>query len=268
MHMVQLKTLRTTTKHAIPHLFTFANASFGFLSVVNAMEGNYHVAAYCIFASFITDSIDGRLARAFGSASGFGMELDSLCDAVSFCFAPAILLYSCFWSEAHPVYFLVLAFYLCAGLARLARFNLSNGAQTVSFLGLATPVPALLLVHLVLYRTWFSTSFLRWLIGDTGLIFFVCFLALLMVSPIPFYSFKLIKRRKKQHWMVLLGAIVSVTAAVLLLYSYLTHRRLDHALAQSIGEFPIIFFVLLAYVLVSIGVYLLRWLIPNACKSQ
>lgn len=268
MDMVQFKAFRTATKHAIPHLFTFANASFGFLSVVNAMEGNYRVAAYCIFAAFATDVIDGRLARAFGSSSGFGMELDSLCDAVSFCFAPVILIYSCFWSTSHAAYFLVLAFYLCAGLARLARFNLSNGAQMVSFSGLATPVSALLLVHLVLYDAWFSSHIFGWFISDIGLAIFVTSLALLMISPIPFYSFKLIRKRRKPSWLVLFGAVASVTVAMVMLHSYVMRNKIDRALAQSISGFPIIFFGLAAYVLIGVGLYVIRALFPNRSETQ
>lgn len=268
MYMVQSKTVRSRAKHVIPHLFTFANACFGFLSVVNAIEGNYSVAAYCIFVAFVTDVIDGRLARAFGSSSGFGMELDSLCDAVSFCFAPTILLYSCFWSMSSFVYLLVLAFYLCAGLARLARFNLSQGTQTHFFSGLATPVAALLLVHLVLYEWWFaSSSYFSWLIHDTGLAFFVSALALLMVSPVPFFSFKLVKRKTKQQWIFLVGGLASVAVAIVLLHSYIMRTKIDFVLASSITGCPLVFFGLLGYVLVGICFYVIRLLFPQTLKT-
>src|SRR5262245_15894422 len=80
----------------IPFLFTFGNALCGFLSVIKTLDQEYTLAALFIVLAALMDLCDGRLARMFGSTSVLGMELDSLCDAISFCFAPAILLYS--WS--------------------------------------------------------------------------------------------------------------------------------------------------------------------------
>ena len=78
----------------VPFLFTFANAVFGLLSVIKTLECEFVTASYCIILAALMDFFDGKLARAFNSTSCLGMELDSLCDAISFCFAPAILLYS------------------------------------------------------------------------------------------------------------------------------------------------------------------------------
>ena len=41
----------------------------------------------------IADTLDGRVARATGTGSRFGEELDSLVDAISFGFAPALIMY-------------------------------------------------------------------------------------------------------------------------------------------------------------------------------
>ena len=65
----------------IPFCFTFANAFFGFLSVIEALRGNVMLSALCIGFAACADALDGRLARALGSSSYLGAELDALCDA-------------------------------------------------------------------------------------------------------------------------------------------------------------------------------------------
>ncbi|KAF3056120.1 CDP-diacylglycerol-serine O-phosphatidyltransferase [Trichoderma lentiforme] len=52
-----------------------------------------------------------------------GKQLDSFCDLVSFCVAPAVMVYCAgFNTLADQV---ILAFFVCSGVARLARFNVA-----------------------------------------------------------------------------------------------------------------------------------------------
>lgn len=154
MPMVTIKSFRQSGNRRlsfIPTLCTLANALFGFLAVIKALEGDFLTAAYCIFCAAFMDMIDGRIARFFGLATAFGMELDSLCDAVSFCFVPVIVLYC--WSF-HTQGFLgvfILAFYLWCGLFRLARFNSVTSADAKYFIGLPTTIAALCLASLLAY---------------------------------------------------------------------------------------------------------------------
>src|SRR3989338_3074570 len=110
-------------KVLIPFFFTFGNVFFGFYSIIKTIEGDFIAAALCIMAAAIMDAIDGRLARFLGTAGDLGSELDSLCDAVSFCLAPSVLLYSWYLHDfGHAGLFVpALVLYLCAGLFRLAR---------------------------------------------------------------------------------------------------------------------------------------------------
>ena len=48
----------------------------------------------------IMDIMDGRVARWTGCTSEFGVELDSLCDLITFGAAPAILMY---WLALEPL---------------------------------------------------------------------------------------------------------------------------------------------------------------------
>jgi CDP-diacylglycerol---serine O-phosphatidyltransferase len=175
----------------IPFLFTFANAFFGLLSVLYALEDSYILAAYCIFAAAFVDGLDGRIARALGTTSTLGMELDSLCDAISFCFAPAILLYSFYFYEFDICGPIAAGIYLCAGLFRLARFNMISSANKQCFIGLPTPVAALFFALCIINDEWLLTSCWQQLFySSIALMVLVAGLSFLMVSRIEFPSFK------------------------------------------------------------------------------
>lgn len=179
----------------IPFFFTFANAALGLLSILNALDAEFVTAAYCILLAAFMDSLDGRLARAFGITSSLGMELDSLCDAISFCLAPAVLLYSFSLHEFGILGICVLVLYLCAGLFRLARFNSTDQNQDGSyFFGLPTPMAAFVVTSLVIYHDWLSESYLYFVLKKYWLIGLIGVLAILMVSSILFPSFKKPKR--------------------------------------------------------------------------
>ena len=179
----------------IPFLFTFANALCGFFSVIETLDENYTFAALFIILAACMDFCDGRLARIFGSTSVLGMELDSLCDAVSFCFAPAILLYS--WSLYQLTLFgmVVLGLFLCCGLFRLARFNIITAEQNRSFVGLPTTIAAFFCANLVLYEQWIAHSLFKVFLKPDYIAFIVTIIALLMISSIKFPSAKYIKIR-------------------------------------------------------------------------
>ena len=87
------------TRSIVPNLLTLANLFAGFLSIVYSSQGNYSSAAIFIFAAAVFDMLDGFMARLINAASEFGVELDSLCDAVSFGIAPSFLLYQIYFHE-------------------------------------------------------------------------------------------------------------------------------------------------------------------------
>ena len=176
--------------YIIPYFFTFANALFGFLSVIAALKGNFVLAASYIGLAACMDACDGRLARAFGSTSYLGAELDGLCDAISFCCAPPILLY-CFYQDIMGMVGLsILASYLFAGLFRLAKFNTTVPEYNGYFSGLSTPVSAFFLASIIAYYDWMKFHNMSWLLHPTSIFILVIILSLLMISTIPFPSFK------------------------------------------------------------------------------
>ena len=193
-----------------PFALTFANALCGFLAVIKALDGEYQTAALFIVLAAIMDLFDGRLARMLGSASYLGKELDSLCDAVSFCFAPAIILYGWSLYELPRASLIVLGLYLCAGLFRLARFNVLADAQRLSFIGLPTPLAALFLTSLVTSHEWLSQSIFAAVTRPKYAAFVVVIIALLMISSLSFPSGKYFKVR------LALGGLIAVLGVLTL----------------------------------------------------
>ena len=102
--------------------------------------------------AFILDALDGRIARWRKTHSTLGRELDSLADVISFGVAPAALAYACGMQGGWD--WLVLSFFVCCGVSRLARYNVT--AETLAgeddkvpyFEG--TPIPTSLVLVVVL----------------------------------------------------------------------------------------------------------------------
>jgi len=106
----------------LPSLFSLTNLFFGFMSVLLTFQGRYRAAAILIIIAALMDGLDGLVARATHTPSEFGVELDSLADAVSFGLATSILLY--FWgmeTAGTPAVFFSFVFRDAVGLLDLAR---------------------------------------------------------------------------------------------------------------------------------------------------
>src|SRR5260370_30402589 len=89
----------------LPTLLTLGNGVCGFAAIAYASkittsgslspsDINYLflLSAGLIFLAMVFDALDGAAARLSRTTSEFGGQLDSLCDAISFGVAPAILL--------------------------------------------------------------------------------------------------------------------------------------------------------------------------------
>ncbi|MBC6496748.1 MAG: CDP-alcohol phosphatidyltransferase family protein [Alphaproteobacteria bacterium GM7ARS4] len=121
---------------------TLMNLSCGILSFYFALHGAWEHAVLAVIIASVLDNIDGRLARSLGAGTGFGKDLDSLADVISFGCVPAFLLYE--WSLRHaPHAFIGVAalFYVICAALRLARFNQggSKNSSHLYFSGLSSP---------------------------------------------------------------------------------------------------------------------------------
>ncbi len=177
--------------YLLPHLFTTGNLFFGFYAIIKAAQGQPEQAALGIVLAGIFDTLDGRVARLARATSAFGREYDSIADTVSFGVAPAMLAYHAgnLAVLGRAGWILTFLFTVCAAL-RLARFNVSPGRYPGRFEGLPSPAAA----GMVAATQWI-VSFLReigssFTVPESVVAMSIAGLGLLMVSAIPYRSFK------------------------------------------------------------------------------
>ncbi len=119
----------------LPSVFTVGNLVLGMTAVLLCLNGRDDWAAIVVLAGMAVDGVDGRLARALGVESGFGRELDSLADIVTFGAAPAAIMYEAQLRDLGLFGAAVAILFAVAGAVRLARFNILSG-QERHFVGL------------------------------------------------------------------------------------------------------------------------------------
>jgi len=199
--------------YLLPSLFTTGALFAGFFAIVAALQGNFTPAAIAILIAMVLDGLDGRVARMTDTQSDFGAEYDSLSDMVSFGVAPALIVYE--WSLKHvgeiaaswsQLGWLVAFIYTACCALRLARFNTQVGkADKRFFQGLASPSAAAVMVGMV----WVARSF-----GISGqdlmTLAFVVTLAsgLLMVTSLPYYSFKDLGGHRRVPFITMLAVVM------------------------------------------------------------
>lgn len=106
-------------------VLTYIGALCGLMSMILSMHGNVMGAIYCLAASLFCDTMDGKVARAKKNRTEremrFGVQIDSLCDVISFGVAPAGLFY-CLGLDSTFDLVLLGAYCLCC-VIRLGFFN-------------------------------------------------------------------------------------------------------------------------------------------------
>jgi len=207
----------------LPNGFTLFNLFCGIYAVVLASRGRFGTAAFFIVLGGVADSLDGRIARATGTGSRFGEELDSLVDAISFGLAPALIMYFAALRTDGNDWIYVFIFASCA-VIRLARFNVEQaGRPKTHFHGLPSPAAGMTLATYY----WFSQTrlyndtvifftdnrtlaelpwhtILRWLM--VGLAYF-------MISDVPYPAVPTIGYRSARQLMgtsIIVGSILGL----------------------------------------------------------
>jgi CDP-diacylglycerol--serine O-phosphatidyltransferase len=269
----------------IPTLLTLGNGVCGFAAIIAASRlGNIDPAApshsdnhylalsgWLILAAMLFDALDGYVARLSRSASKFGGELDSLCDAISFGVAPAFLLLRLGnnWA-ARPLLGKALigiaVLYMVCTLLRLARFNIENTPDPAShkrFRGLPSPGAAGCLASLAILYGELDAAFDplkreftdQWAIFDLtnlrhALVVWALLgaltIALLMVSRVPYPHVTKQVLRGKRHFshlvqVILFAFIVLLIrdlALVLLFWIYALGIPLRYALVRQLRPTP------------------------------
>lgn len=206
-----------------PNAVTALALCFGLTAVRFAITASQGVAEHwqlslaCVVGAGVLDGLDGRIARLLRAQSKFGAELDSLSDNLAFGTAPALILF--LWSLQNAPKFgwtACLALAVCCAL-RLARFNarIDLDDQPHKSAGFNTGVPApagagLAIVPIFLWLCTGSDWFRAWFVVMP----WVLFVALLMISSIPTYSWSSLRIRR--GWRLFALAGIAVLGAALL----------------------------------------------------
>ena len=192
----------------IPNAVTALALCFGLTGVSLAINSHWEQALGSIVLAGVLDGLDGRIARLLRAQSRFGAELDSLSDNVAFGTAPALILFM--WSLRDLPRFgwlAALSLAVCCAL-RLARFNarLDAAEQPHKTAGFNTGVPApagagLAFVPIYLWLITGNELFRRWEL----VMVWTVFIAALMISGLPTYSWSSIRIRRDWRMFALAG---------------------------------------------------------------
>ncbi|MBQ0092337.1 MAG: CDP-alcohol phosphatidyltransferase family protein [Clostridiales bacterium] len=141
-------------------IVTMLGLVFGVLACF--LVGAHPVVAMLFLAlAGLCDSMDGRIARANKNRTKrekfYGVQLDSLCDVVSFGVAPAVMAYRLGYDTAFDL--ILYALFIACGAIRLANFNTEAALDTpdlkmTHFTGFPIPTSVLwfplpLILHLL-----------------------------------------------------------------------------------------------------------------------
>jgi CDP-diacylglycerol--serine O-phosphatidyltransferase len=201
----------------IPNAITALALCFGLTGVSLAIGSQWEKALGSIILAGVLDGLDGRIARLLRAQSRFGAELDSLSDNIAFGTAPALILF--LWSlKAEPRFgwLAALALAVCCAL-RLARFNarLDAAEQPHKSAGFNTGVPAPAgagLAFMPIYA-WLITGD-DWFRTWPAVMVWTLFIAMLMISSLPTYSWASIRIRPAWRLFALAGIAIFGAALI------------------------------------------------------
>ena len=148
---------------------TLSNGLMGFLAILYFFDGGdraYIIGTTLIFLAMLADGLDGYVARRTKTKHHYGVYLDSMSDTVSFCFAPAILIYANFYDVGagsalllqdltNVLTMIASSAVFLLGVIRLAQFSVLGEDELNHFEGIATPAMTYFIVLFVmLFHEW------------------------------------------------------------------------------------------------------------------
>lgn len=204
-------------------LLTATNGFLGVLAITYILDGKHVIATVLIFLAVLVDGMDGMAARRFGSPHEFGRFLDSISDTVSFCLAPALIIYSNFYDKTlgsawtslpNAVAVIACLIYATFGIFRLARFA-GKDYRKKHFVGLPTPAAAVVLITVCML--WGKAELNPFIFEEWAMlaIVFTVVLSVLMISDVPYPNIR-------RGLIPLASAVIALAIVPLLWFLYLT----------------------------------------------
>ena len=151
-------------------ILTYAGLLCTLLGIQQAVEGRYIGALLCLGGALFCDTMDGRVARSKKNRTRqeklFGIQIDSLCDLVSFGIFPAVLCYMLGLRKGFD--FVVIGYYCLCCVIRLAYFNVLETERAPEeksvFHGLPVVGFAVLLPAAYMIGMWIPEGAMVWLL--------------------------------------------------------------------------------------------------------
>lgn len=144
---------RKINKSYFPNSLTLMNLFSGFAAIIYISQSEFYTAAMFIVLGAIFDGLDGALARMLNTSSELGVQLDSLCDIVTFGIAPSFMLYQVYFYQYNEFGLIIASLPALSGALRLARFNVNTNpfSDKNYFVGFPIPSGALTILSYVVF---------------------------------------------------------------------------------------------------------------------
>ncbi|MHA6326695.1 CDP-diacylglycerol--serine O-phosphatidyltransferase [Roseivivax sp. CAU 1753] len=215
---------KLTLVQLVPNMLTITAIGLGMTSIRFGLSERWELAVQMILLAAVLDGLDGRLARALGSDSKMGAELDSLADFLNFGVAPGLLLYLWALQDLRGLGWLAVLVYAICCVMRLARFNVARkeeqggkGGDGAFFIGVPSPAGAMLAMLPMFASFAFADGPV---LPDFLLALYVMGIGMLMVSQVPTWSFKTTRVPRRNVKLFLVA--FAIAGAVLFTYAWIS----------------------------------------------
>lgn len=151
------------------NFITLAGLCSSLVSCYLALTGNYKTAVLMFLLAGACDMFDGRVARATDNGDikrrTFGVQIDTVCDMVSFGIAPGIFAFSLGFRDIADV--IIYIMFACFGAIRLAYFNTqalteAENMKVTVFTGMPIPTICFFIPVLSLMMTFVDPNVMHW----------------------------------------------------------------------------------------------------------
>ena len=154
---------------SIANTITLCGLISSVISCFLAAKGEFKLAIFMLFLACLCDTFDGRLARANPNRSNaekfYGIQLDSLCDVISFGVTPCFIAFSFGFNKLLDV--IIYAIFIVCGATRLAYFNTLANANpnkpNKGFRGVPIPMSTFVITILFVLTTFIPAVAMVWL---------------------------------------------------------------------------------------------------------
>lgn len=152
-------------------ILTYGGLICALLGMVQAFKGNYIAVMLLLGGALLCDTLDGKVARSKKNRTDMekmnGIQLDTLCDQVSFGVFPPLVFYTMGLRNWAGI--LAILFYCFCTTTRLSYYNVlainKKPDEKSVFHGFPCPCLSILLPVVLLIGLWVPETVMLWIMG-------------------------------------------------------------------------------------------------------